>query len=974
MKKIKSVILIFALIFAAFFSACSKEGEIAAPQNLTLNVDNELSWDESDQARSYTVEITVAEDATKKQEKNTKRTFLSLAFLETGNYFIRVRAQGGQNNDRFSDWSETIEYRKAYDTGCVYQLINNNSEYEIARVGATTSGTVQLEDVYRGKPVTSIAESAFRGSSKVTGLILGDNIRSIGKNAFYNCANLEFAKLPDSLEEIGTAAFQNCNALTAVNIPDGVIELGESLFEYCYSLEDIEIGKNVETIGQSAFSNCTALKEIVLPDAVKSVGEYAFYSASSAGTLTLGKNTRYLGDSAFYGCSALTKINFYVSPEAGFAGGLKEIGDKAFAGCAALSAVELPDTLETLGNRVFAGDENLESLTIPDGVTRLGAAVIKDTALAERQKDAGYIYADGWLTEIAPAKKQALSDKDAPVDLNPVGDEIKPTRAAEYISEETRGIAASVFSECDGLMNVYLPATVKTVGAYAFASCASLDSVRTRSKSLLRLIDDYAFAGSQNLRVSYFREYQEGGKTKGLETIGAYAFYNCVAVDNNTLYSIIPSTVTRVGKGAYLNTKLWNKAEESGGGVVRAGDWLVGYIEGSDVGTVKLNVSGDDSTKTVGIADYAFMDCSTLAAVTGAADGVKYIGRSAFYQSSLESISLGMNVTEIRDYTFFGCSNLRTIAMPLGLKTIGRSAFYRTSLTRVDLSEAEELESVEDYAFYNSENLTSVDFGNTLKYIGNYAFYKCGNLQQATLPDSVEEIGEGAFRRCTKIASVSFGNGLKIIGKSAFRECPALTEVKFPDSLQSVGAYAFYGDEKINAIEFGGGVEEIGDYAFFGLTELTQATLPASLKSIGEAAFRGCSSLRSAVLSSSVNKIGIHAFYWCDALTFYTDVGSENIDSVWNEFWNSSYRPVFSSCGISEDRTYLVSIVTGNVQNATAIGGIADPYRSGYLFAGWTADAGAGTKEYGTEELTRLPAGITLYAVWVKADSASESA
>ncbi|MGN1051831.1 MAG: leucine-rich repeat domain-containing protein, partial [Candidatus Scatosoma sp.] len=869
MRKVKSVLLILALVVSAFFSACSSKAEIAAPGNLTVDTDNTLTWDEVDAARTYTVEIASA-DAEKKQEKNTRKTLLSLDFLETGNYLIRVKAVGGEDGATPSDWSETIEYQRKYDTGCVYRLVNNNSEYEIERVGTTTAGTVQLEDAYRGKPVTQIAEGAFRGSSKVTGIVVGNNVRYIGKNAFYNCANLQFAQLPDALEEIGAAAFQNCNSLTAVNIPDGITTLSESLFEYCYSLEEIGIGKNVETIEKSAFSNCTALKEIVLADAVRTVGEYAFYSAASAVSLVLGKNTRTLGDSAFYACSALTDVRFYI-PEEGeqAAEGLKEIGNRTFAECGALRSVVLPDTVETLGNYVFSGAERLESLTVPDSVTRMGGGVIKDTALAKSQEDAGYIYADGWLTELTSAKKQQLSDKDAPVDLNPVGDEIKPARAADYISDTTRGIAAAVFSECNGLVNVYLPASVKTVGAYAFYNCASLDSVRSRAKSLLRLIDDYAFAESQNLRIAYFKEYQEGGKTKGLQTIGAYAFYNCVAVDNNTMYSIIPPTVTRVGKGAYLGTKLWKKAEEAGGGVVRAGDWVVGYTEGADVGTVKLNVANDDSTKTVGIADYAFMDCSTLAAVTGAADGVKYIGKSAFYQSSLESISLGLNVTEIRDYTFYGCSNLRTISMPAGLKTIGRSAFYKTSLTRINLGEAEALEEVGDFAFYQSMNLTIVHFGFTVKRIGDFAFYRCVNLEQVLLPGSVEEIGESAFSRCSALSSVSFGSGVKKIGKNAFRECVALTGLYFKDNLVSVGDYAFYGCSKVAEINFGNGVEEIGDYAFYGLTGLKQATFPASLQSLGEGAFRGCSALQSAVIASSVKKIGIHAFYWCDNLTVY---------------------------------------------------------------------------------------------------------
>lgn len=87
-------------------------------------------------ARRYSIVITsVATGEIVDERSEIARTEYSLSGLEEGDYEIRVMATGGRQNTLSSEWSEIYSFHKDYETGCLYRLINNNTEYEIYGVG-----------------------------------------------------------------------------------------------------------------------------------------------------------------------------------------------------------------------------------------------------------------------------------------------------------------------------------------------------------------------------------------------------------------------------------------------------------------------------------------------------------------------------------------------------------------------------------------------------------------------------------------------------------------------------------------------------------------------------------------------------------------------------------------------------------------------------------------------------------------------
>lgn len=935
MKKFKLFVML-SLMIGVLLTLCACGGtELTTPTGVSVDIENQLTWTAVNDARGYVVEI-ISENGERKEMTPRKAT-ASLSGLEEGDYEIRIKAVGDGADFKDSDWTKTLFFHKNYETGCIYTLINNNTEYAITKYGKAAA-TIYIEDEYRGKPVTQIADKAFKGYSKIENVYVGKNVKSIGDGAFQNCKKLKKISLPETLETIGASAFQSCVALEEINIPETVKVINDSTFAYCRALEEIELHDDILSIGEYAFSDCSGLKSITLPDSVTQMGIGAFTGAVALETVAIGSGITEIKTDTFYMCTSLKTVNF--SDEKN----LVTIGASSFGECIALEEIAIPDGVQTIGNWAFGmegeeveGEDEepvvqfhslLASVTIPDTTTQVGANAFFGTKFYVDAVENGdeFIYADDWLIDCTT--KTQLKEI-----------------TISSLKSGTVGIADEVFYHqslsASPLESVELPYSVKYIGRGAFAFNRNLYKLNT---SNVEKIWDSAFEGCTILNKITLGT--------GLERIGAYAFYGCERLNSNELNEIIPDTVTSIGTYAFVNTALWDEPDSSG--IVYAGNWVVGFNGAPSVVELKED--------TIGIADYAFYNCGTLTAVMGLASA-EYIGKSAFFGCNrLDQVVLGRNLTSISDYAFYGCESLYSIDLPRQLTSIGRSAFYKCSqLSAIDLS-GTDVSSVGDYAFYSCINLKEVDLGENLTAIGNYAFYKCAAIESLTIPDTVVSIGKRAFYKCEALESVTFGANVETIDEYAFTGCVALKKVVFPQALNTIGNHAFFGCSALTYVTFNEGLESIGDFAFYNDTEIRRIDLPFGLKYVGKYAFKGCNQLVSLVLKSEIKAIGAHAFYGCKDMTVYTD--AESIRGEWQKYWNSSYRPVVWGCVLSEDKTYVVSVtVTEDTFQNEKTGEFGSPEREGYRFVGWATSEG-GEAVYTAAQIVEAPVGTTLYAVW----------
>lgn len=942
MKKLKIFALSGFLIYILFtLVAC--QGGLSVPTNFSVDESNVLTWTEVENARNYVLEIKNV-DTYESAEKSVRKPSFSLAEQAEGDYEIRVKAVGRNAETDQSEWSKSFAFHKDYETGCIYTLVNN-SEYELTKVGSA-SGDVRIEAEYRGKPVTRIAKNAFKNSNRIESVTIGENVKAIGESAFYNCSNLVRVTLSDGVETIGASAFQACRSLTEIAITENITELPSFVFAYCKSLKTVSIGAGVLTIGESAFSDCSALEAVVIPKTVTTVGTYAFAANDALKTVSIGSGVTEIGSYAFNKCYALRSITFEPNSV------LQSIGEFAFSECNEVTSVTLPNRLETIATGAFYASSALETVSVPNSVTAIGESAFADTKFhREAMETETLVYAGDWIIDCPKSIKEEVTAINLRELLKTEGTGANKTeKPICELTDGTRGIADGTFAECQKLQDIILPSSIKYIGKRAFYKCPSLWRVDFHDKGVER-IGEYAFAeckGLSTLRLN-----------SGLKKIGAHAFYNATGIQSVT----IPSTVESIGERAFKNTGMWN-ASYFNSGIVYAGNWFVGCDD--SITSVALRKG------TVGIADYAFFNCTDLVSVSAVAsadsDNLKYIGKGAFYKcSSLKSIYLNEYVERIEDFAFYKCTSLLDIGTPVGLTSIGYSAFYRCEqLMEVDLS-GSAVEKIGNKAFYGCSGLKTAKLGSDLKTLGAYAFYGCSALKEFTLPSKLTTVEEKTFAKCDSLETVKFNNKIETVGKYAFQDCVSLKSVSLPDTVTSIEDYAFYRCGGLQSFSFGNGLESIGNYAFYGADGLNSLHLPKTLERIGKYAFKGNKALNAVLLPKSVTLVDEHAFYGCANATFYTD--AEKAFAPWNEYWNSSYRSVVWNCTFATDEDggdYIRSVeigkdTLGNINNAYSA-----PERAGYTFLGWATDTASEEIAYEAAQFAQASEGTVLYAVWSK--------
>lgn len=93
-------------------------------------------------------------------------------------------------------------------------------------------------------------------------------------------------------------------------------------------------------------------------------------------------------------------------------------------------------------------------------------------------------------------------------------------------------------------------------------------------------------------------------------------------------------------------------------------------------------------------------------------------------------------VTNIGDYAFSQCLDVRSVIIPQSVTRIGVSAF--------------------SMGYYTNTALESIDIPNSVDTIGACAFENCHSLKSLIIPENVSYIGRRAFAYCLELYSVTF--------------------------------------------------------------------------------------------------------------------------------------------------------------------------------------------------------------------------
>ncbi len=188
--------------------------------------------------------------------------------------------------------------------------VNEEGTYEITGLNYDGVSPVNIkipatEIEALDRPITGIADEAFKACAKLISIEIPDTITYIGKAAFYDCDALVSVQLSKALITVEDLAFQGCNSLTTVVAKEGNVTVNDEV-----------VRTGLTTIGFAAFKDCRALTTVTLPkQTLTTIGEAAFMNCTALTKFTVPQSVKTLGTGAFKGCTALTQVTALGNPE-----------------------------------------------------------------------------------------------------------------------------------------------------------------------------------------------------------------------------------------------------------------------------------------------------------------------------------------------------------------------------------------------------------------------------------------------------------------------------------------------------------------------------------------------------------------------------------------------------------------------------------------------------------------------------------
>lgn len=483
---------------------------------------------------------------------------------------------------------------------------------------------------------------------------------SLMKRILLTCAAVGLASAAFAAEFTEGLYTFNTTSETTVELT----KVGKAVsYEIPETVENGGVTYTVTSIGENAFKWSDATY-VALPPSIESIGYGAFNSA------------------------AITSI---VLPE-----GLKTIGDYAFSS-SKLTSLQCPSTLESIGYSAFFTCTSLTSVTLNEGLKTIGvSAFYKDP-----------------ITEIEiPSTVTELSNK---VFL------MCPKLKTVKLHDGITSLGDGVFHSCTSLVNVNIPASIKSIGDECFLNTAITE---VKLPASLETLGTGVFAASKVGKIE---------------------------LDNaNTNFTLVDGVLYDSAK------RLLYQAPMTGMPEVVVDPSCIGINGGAFWGSETAKVVLPEGM--LAIDAYAF--CQSSLAEINLPAGMTYIGEQAFAATKLTSVTFPENMTLVQDGVLAGCTDLTSVVIPSAVTLIYNHAFHNdTKLASVTClgSTAPEIDDV--YDEYDSPFFNVPSTAKLYIPKGTLASYKAAGWSTYFV---IEESAQGSVG----FASITPADGA-VLGKSA---------------------------------------------------------------------------------------------------------------------------------------------------------------------------------------------------------------
>ncbi len=308
---------------------------------------------------------------------------------------------------------------------------------------------------------------------------------------------------------------------------------------------------------------------------------------------------------------------------------------------------------------------------------------------------------------------------------------------------------------------------------------------------------------------------------------------------------------------------------------------------------------------------------------------VTSIASNAF-MINIKTAHIPSSITSIGTNIFEGCNDLKEIIVDennLNYKSQGNCLLNKDGTRLIAGCTTsiipEGVKIIKNYSFKGLTNLKTIKLPNTLENIDTRVFEDCTNLSDIQFPNSVRGIGVKVFNNCLSLKSLILPKNLLSGTIGSLGYCPSLESLKMPmipnlwiisetisdcpnvkslsihegyekyqsinncliydnililgcqtsiipDTVTSINTGAFANCINLKNINITNNITKIGINAFYNCRNLENITLPNSLELIGDNAFVECEQFTNFTIPSSVNYIGKSILLGCNNLTSIT--------------------------------------------------------------------------------------------------------
>lgn len=297
----------------------------------------------------------------------------------------------------------------------------------------------------------------------------------------------------------------------------------------------IEIEEGYRVIGDHAFEN-SKMKKIRFPSSLEKIGKMAFYCCENLKEIEI-PSVKEISVESFMACRNLEQV---ILPE-----GLEYLGISAFACCENLKEIRLPSTLKKMEYSVFHQCAKLKTIYLASGISQEIEEQLKYMRISAKTEKTG----EEKKAELDEGGKEKIQKKETDTIFDPIlyQPDKEKDRVFIEIPQGYQRIKGRAFEEWTLLERIWMPDSVKEIGANAFYGCSHLTQIRWSQN--LEKIETGAFCGCSSLKRICLPE--------GVTEIGNAAFLKCTHLESIKL----PSSLKKIGTNVFQGCCNLNKIE-----------------------------------------------------------------------------------------------------------------------------------------------------------------------------------------------------------------------------------------------------------------------------------------------------------------------------------------------------------------------------------------------------------------------------